>query len=112
VSQIEVTVARVVGFQICGKAGGVEPRVVPVEQCAADAVVLPLRPHGQEREIVVRVKRMVRLKQRVELAGAVERRSGRLLQPVFIVGRRRDQRREREPQRDTGQFAGVGSAFA
>src|SRR5689334_17456946 len=56
VSQVEVTVARVVGFEIRGKAGGVEPGMVPVEQCAADAVVLPLRPHGQEREIVVRVK--------------------------------------------------------
>ena len=50
-----------------GRAG-----VVPVEQGAADAAVLPVRPHGQERQVVVRLERVVRVQRGVQLAGTVE----------------------------------------
>src|SRR5690348_3347646 len=54
VTQVEIAVPWVVGFQVRGKAGRVEPGVVPIEQRAADAAVLPFWPDGDEGQIVVR----------------------------------------------------------
>jgi hypothetical protein len=91
VTQVQVTVTGVVGLQVGRNAGPVEPSVVAVEQSAADATVLLVRVHGEERQVVVRVERVMRVERGVQFAGALEGLAGHHHEPPLVVLRRRDQ---------------------
>ena len=90
VAQVELAGAQVGGFQVGGRAGvAVEHLVVGAQQRAADALALPVRPDGEDGQVVVggagRVVPVERCVEGQEPAGPGAGRGG---EPVGVAGGR------------------------
>jgi hypothetical protein len=66
----------------------VQGGVVVVQQPRAQAITLAIPPHGEEREVMVRLVRVVSLEQFVQVPRPLGGRPARLGQSAVIVVRR------------------------